>query len=537
MGERCCADVRRKIGGSEAAFVERMNVTAKRLGMTNTHFVNPNGLPEAVPEGKTAPTSYNVTTARDMAILARALFNEFPAYSDLYSLPSFKLGKRLLRSHNSLLRTYDGADGMKTGFICAAGYNVVGSATRGDHHLIAVVLGEASGRARALRAASLFEHGFEIYPWKVIFAPTLATLPVDTPNGAEAPDLHSIVCRPGVHASGVSGARRPMPPTPRRQRQRRKPRPWRRSPSLRANLNLKPLRFRLPLYLVAFLVTMMTSLHDYFIKDGSKNLTTQQTWPIKDQDDFVMGEIIARLHLDFDAGAQYVSFYIPAMEQVVCPEALALNELPKILQWQETTLNIASGFGNEYFNGRDLIFTGRVDIYSERPVPFELKQRMLDEASSLGHKLVFRSTEYVLERNKYEKPRAFISHDTRDKTEIAESLASQLVKLRCPVWYDDYTLKVGDSLRQSIEKGLRECAKCILILTPNFLSNDGWSKREYNSIFTRELVEKQNVILPIWHNVSVKDIYKYSLVLADRVGLQWSRGVEEVAKRLLRVIA
>jgi D-alanyl-D-alanine carboxypeptidase len=104
-----------------------------------------------------------------------------------------------MRNHNGLLGRYPGADGMKTGFICAAGYNVVGSATRGDRHLIAVVLGEASGRARTLRAASLFEHGFEIYPWKAIFAPTLATLPVDTPDGAEAPDLHSIVCRPAVH--------------------------------------------------------------------------------------------------------------------------------------------------------------------------------------------------------------------------------------------------------------------------------------------------------------------------------------------------
>jgi D-alanyl-D-alanine carboxypeptidase len=186
-----------KLGGTEAGFVAQMNETAKRLGMTNTHFVNPNGLPEKLPEGQTpGPGQYNVTTARDMAILARALFREFPDYDGLYALPFFKIGKRLLRSHNSLLRAYDGADGMKTGFICASGYNLVGSATRGDHHLIAVVLGEASGRARTVRAASLFEHGFDIYPWKEIFAPTLATLPVDTPDGAQAPDLRPIVCKP-----------------------------------------------------------------------------------------------------------------------------------------------------------------------------------------------------------------------------------------------------------------------------------------------------------------------------------------------------
>jgi TIR domain len=103
----------------------------------------------------------------------------------------------------------------------------------------------------------------------------------------------------------------------------------------------------------------------------------------------------------------------------------------------------------------------------------------------------------------------------------------------CPVWYDEFSLRVGDSLRESIEKGLKECSKCILILTPNFLSNGGWSKREYESIFTRELVEQHNVILPVWHSISAADVYKYSPILADRFAVQWSRGVEEVARTLL----
>lgn len=185
-----------RIAGDEAAFVERMNATAKRLGMTSTRFVNPSGLP--VRSADKQPPPHAVTTARDMAVLARALFREFPEYAELYEMPSFKLGKRVLRSHNSLLRTYEGADGMKTGFVCASGYNVVASASRDGRRLIAVVLGESSGGARTLRAASLFEHGFEIYPWKTVFSPTLTTLPVSTPDGAEAPDLRPIVCRPAA---------------------------------------------------------------------------------------------------------------------------------------------------------------------------------------------------------------------------------------------------------------------------------------------------------------------------------------------------
>lgn len=106
----------------------------------------------------------------------------------------------------------------------------------------------------------------------------------------------------------------------------------------------------------------------------------------------------------------------------------------------------------------------------------------------------------------------------------------------CPVWYDQFSLRVGDSLRESIERGIRECHRCILILTPNFLSNDGWSKREYDSIFTREIVEKRNVILPVWDEISTKDVYRFSPILADRVAVQWSLGVEEVARRLVRSI-
>jgi len=161
---------------------------------------------------------------------------------------------------------------------------------------------------------------------------------------------------------------------------------------------------------------------------------------------------------------------------------------------------------------------------------------LLQVAAAIGHRLTFRSVEYMNERNKYEKPLAFISHDSRDKKEIAEPLALQLLKMMCPVWFDQYSLRVGDSLRGSIEKGLQECPKCILILTPNFLNNNGWTKVEYDSIFTRELVERQRVILPVWHNVTPADVYKYSPILADRFGAQWSEGVEETARKLLLAI-
>lgn len=279
----------------------------------------------------------------------------------------------------------------------------------------------------------------------------------------------------------------------------------------------------------------MASLHEYFVKDGTQNLTTDQRWELKSERS-KLGEVTARLHLDFDANAKFVSFFIPEMLDVTCPEALALNGVAEILRWPETQVGVQAGIGGESKDARELIFTGQVYLYSERPVPDNLKDRLIAEAKIVGHKLTFRSVEYVNERNKWEKPHAFISHDSRDKASIAEPIALQLQKFMCPVWYDQFSLRVGDSLRESIERGLKECSKCILVLTPNFLNNEGWSKREYDSIFTREVVEKQKVILPIWHEISAQDVYRYSPILADRVAVHWSLGVESVARKLLQAI-
>jgi hypothetical protein len=150
--------------------------------------------------------------------------------------------------------------------------------------------------------------------------------------------------------------------------------------------------------------------------------------------------------------------------------------------------------------------------------------------------LVLRDRGYAKQRDIRNQPLAFISHDSRDKNDIARPLAINLSQNLCPVWYDEFSLQVGDSLREKIEKGLKECRKCILILTPNFLANQGWGKKEFDSIFTRELIEQQNLVLPIWAGVTQKDVFNYSLALADRLGIDWSLGVDEITKRLLKVL-
>ncbi|TIP27331.1 MAG: D-alanyl-D-alanine carboxypeptidase [Mesorhizobium sp.] len=138
------------IGGSQAAFAERMNAEARRLGMTGSHFVNPNGL--------FSPDQY--TTARDLGLLVMAIRTEFPQYAPWFSIEGLAVGKKRIPNYNLLIGRYPGADGMKTGFVCPSGFNLIGSATRDGRTLVAVVLGEKSAITRAETVARLLDHGF-----------------------------------------------------------------------------------------------------------------------------------------------------------------------------------------------------------------------------------------------------------------------------------------------------------------------------------------------------------------------------------------
>jgi D-alanyl-D-alanine carboxypeptidase len=138
------------IAGTEPEFVAAMNAKARRLGMSRTRFRNPSGL----------PADGQVTTARDMAVLARALIADFPHLYELFSTLDFRFGEKRFNSHNNILTGYQGADGLKTGFGCKAGYNLVAAATRNGRRLIGVVLGEKTAGLRDARMAELLDAGF-----------------------------------------------------------------------------------------------------------------------------------------------------------------------------------------------------------------------------------------------------------------------------------------------------------------------------------------------------------------------------------------
>ncbi len=171
------------VGGSIEGFADMMNANARRLGMSQSNFVNPNGL----------PAENHVSSARDLAILARALIREFPDADSYWHISAIRYGNRVMHNYNSLIDRYPGADGMKTGFICASGYNVVASATRNGRRLIAVVLGSYSGAVRAQKAAQLLERGFNNggLTW---LTPSLGTVDALAPIDAQPPNLREEMC-------------------------------------------------------------------------------------------------------------------------------------------------------------------------------------------------------------------------------------------------------------------------------------------------------------------------------------------------------
>lgn len=193
--------------GSEAAFARRMNRTAKAMGMTRTTFKNAHGLTE----------SGHLSTARDMSILGRHLLYDYPEYYNLFSRRSTHAGVRdVANTNRRLLSAYRGADGIKTGYTRAAGFNLVASAERGRERIIATVFGGTSTSARNARVAELLDMGFQRAPSRV--ALRKPKKPAYVPGGAgttvRISGITRTSLRPRLRAGTVLASTTPVEQTP-----------------------------------------------------------------------------------------------------------------------------------------------------------------------------------------------------------------------------------------------------------------------------------------------------------------------------------
>lgn len=182
--------VAESIGGTEVKFAEMMTAKARELGMRRTTFRNATGL----------PNRHQRTTAGDMSLLAIALLNNHARHYHYFSTAKFAYGGKTYKNHNHLLGNYEGADGIKTGYIRASGFNVVASVRRGDRRLVGIVFGGKSATSRDTHARSLFDRAFSVLEARNVPTPgvkpsrpsvSAPQLAADAPAEASAPEQGS----------------------------------------------------------------------------------------------------------------------------------------------------------------------------------------------------------------------------------------------------------------------------------------------------------------------------------------------------------
>jgi len=154
----------------------------------------------------------------------------------------------------------------------------------------------------------------------------------------------------------------------------------------------------------------------------------------------------------------------------------------------------------------------------------------------IGFDPMFFGQRYLAEMISGETPAFFISYDARNRETIARPIAARLTSKGEPVWFDDFDLRPGDNLRQTIEDGLKKCRQCALLVTKELLTNDAWAKVEFDAIFAREVSEKRKIIVPVWVDVTRSEVEAFSLSLANKFAvvctaeeLQSEAGLERVA--------
>ncbi|ENN6986048.1 toll/interleukin-1 receptor domain-containing protein [Vibrio parahaemolyticus] len=304
----------------------------------------------------------------------------------------------------------------------------------------------------------------------------------------------------------------------------------------------------------------MSGLKDYYELDFSRTATVRyELAAVKGNSD---SEYMfnAQAHIDFSAHVKFCSFYIPSQlcPQLVdiCKAALAYTrDILALRNGKEVTLPKADGSwtgqglqitANEYLDvvllpleGKpypvtDFVTARPVYVYAESDLNRAEEEEIIELGKRYGCEVIIRGRKYAMERLAKDKPVAFISHDSNDKDSIARPIAQGLSKMGLSVWFDEFSLKPGDRLRESIEKGMQDCKKCILVLTPNFLENSGWTAAEFNMIFTREIIEEKPLVIPVWAGVDKKDVFKYSPGLVNVLGAIWS---DEDQERVIRSIA
>jgi hypothetical protein len=283
----------------------------------------------------------------------------------------------------------------------------------------------------------------------------------------------------------------------------------------------------------------MATLHEYYSSDFKLLATgSEMTFTRADGQGGPL-TVDAHTHCDTNSHVRFVSYFVSESEYSLERAVILIQNPQLVLEQADKSVAVTMSHPATYGSGivmSELPFSGRIFLYIDRLLPDVDKEALLAVATQAGIYLQIRDRMHSDFLNLHEKPWAFISHDSRDKDELVRPLADKLRAMMCPVWYDEYSLKVGDSVRESIDRGLGDAPKCILVLSPNFLSNPGWTKGEFNAAMGKHFSAGGSVLLPIWHGVSKADVEAYSPMVADIQALKSDRAIDELARELFVAI-
>jgi hypothetical protein len=265
----------------------------------------------------------------------------------------------------------------------------------------------------------------------------------------------------------------------------------------------------------------MATIRDYFETDFKRDLVASNTFDFAPGADARPIPVPVQLHFDFDSNAVFASFYVPRVPDPapfvrgVClhvDRVLAIGEGRDIRVGKHGELPARSG---------DLKFVGRVFVYAEDDLSEDQVAGIADALRERGLYLRFRGPAYARARSELEKPLAFISYDSGDRETVAAPLARALVAIRCWTWFDEYSMRAGDPLERTILKGLDECERCIVVLSPRYLGNQRWARREFDAIAEREARENRVLIIPVRCDVTEQQVAELSPTVAHRRSIDW----------------
>jgi hypothetical protein len=271
---------------------------------------------------------------------------------------------------------------------------------------------------------------------------------------------------------------------------------------------------------------------DHDVHPGHRTDTTLDLQP--GQAGVVPLTVRVRGYQDFMSNSKYLACFVPN-----APHNLAA--CLRLILSVETLLTVFDGVtmiqsnpcvGDPPQSSDDLRFTGRLYLYVDNVLNDADRSEISALASQRGIHVHVRDAAYAASRTTMTKPDAFVCHDSRDKESVVRPLVAALQKRGVHLWYDEFSLRIGDALRESVERGLMESRRCILLVSKNFLQNEGWTSNEFDAIFARETSEGAKLILPVWHLVSADEVMAYSPILKSRFAGRTDEGMETVAAKL-----